>query len=185
MSREATAHRILAVSAPTDRVLHHIAPLGLAAAASSAVVVDLDPAAPAYPAPSAAELIEEGLRRRHLAPERKGVAVLSSGGVDLESGADLVAVLADGWPAVVVRVPHPDAPWPVVEVKPMLPGPLAPQGGRPAAYQRILPGGPLPGPGLGLPPLRRAVVTSLLSGRVEPRWRWVRAWRRAWELPWR
>lgn len=187
MTKQAsTIHRVLAVSCSADPVLHHITPLGLAAALPTALVVDLDPDAPSYPARSLADLLDDGVRGSDLRPSRRGVAVVANGDVDPADAEGLVTTLAEGWPALVVRIaPGARSAWPALEVKPMLPGPLAPRVSGPAAYQRLHPGTPLPGPGLGLPPLSRAVAHSLLMGRVEPRWRWVRAWRRAWELPWR
>lgn len=177
--------RVLGVESHGDPVLHHLAPLGLAAAAGTALVVDLDPEAPAYPsAVTVASLLEDGLRRSDLTPARSGVAVVGHGGRGAGEAAALVADLAAGWPALVVRQGRARLEVPTVPVRALLPGPLAPRERRPAAYQAVLPASVAPGPGLLLPPLRRSQVGRMLAGRIEPRWRWVRAWERAWRLPW-
>lgn len=179
--------RILAVRSD-DRVLHHVAPVGLAAAAGTAVVVDLDPAAPGYPGnTTVASLLEDGPRRTHLVPVRRGVAVFSSGGVTYREAKDLLETLVEGWPAAVLRVGpgETEVPVPVVPVIPLLPEPLTPRTESAAVYQAVRRGSRPPGPGLVLPPLGRGVLVSILAGRVEPRWRWIRAWTRVWGLPWR
>ena len=80
--------------------------LALAAAAGTALVVDLDPQGPAYPGNAdLAELVAEGPTRRDLEPERSGVAVLRNGGVPEEEAAEVLNALAARWPAVVFRLP--------------------------------------------------------------------------------
>ncbi|MEE8489046.1 MAG: hypothetical protein V3S43_01840, partial [Acidimicrobiia bacterium] len=81
----------LAIWSPEDGVLGAVAPLGLAAASGTALVVDLDPNGPNYPgASSLAALVADGPRRSDLQPVRKGVAVLANGGIEPE---DAEAVL--------------------------------------------------------------------------------------------
>lgn len=180
-----TDRRVLGIESLVDPVLHYCAPLGLAAAAGTALVLDLDPEAPAYPSSTTvASLLADGLRRSDLSPSRPGVAVVGHGGAGAAEGGALVAELAAGWPVVVVRQGRVRLDLPTVPARPLLPGPLAPRERRPTAYQAVLPGSSAPGPGLLLPPLRRSQIGRLLAGRVEPRWRWVRAWERAWRLPW-
>ncbi|MGH8874515.1 MAG: hypothetical protein ACRDVM_04605 [Acidimicrobiia bacterium] len=175
---------VLAVDTRDDGVLAAIAPLGLAAAAGNALVVDLDPDGPHYPGPSSlADLVVDGPRAADLRPARPGVAVLRNGGVSFEEAAEVVAALVHNWPATVLRIRHP-VPFPTVPVVPLLPGALAPRHSRPAVWQPAGGGSTAPGPGPVLPRLSPGVVRGLLDGVVEPRRRWVRAWARVWELPW-
>ncbi len=176
---------VLGVRCPGDAVLHTIAPLGMGAAAGHCLVVDLDPWSPPLPGErSLAVLVEDGPRRSDLDVARRGVAVLPNGGVDWETAAPLVTELCSRWERVVVRVPPrwDDSPWPVVPVELLVPEFPAPSG--PAVFQALLRGTPRPGPGVLLPPVSRAIIRSILRGRVEPRWGWVRAWRPVWEAPW-
>lgn len=176
---------VLAVRSADDAVLHHIAPIGLAASRPTALVVDLDTERPSYPAGlTLARLLENGPRRTDLLPPRRGVAVVGNGGVGPEEAADLVEALSRGWPAVVVRAGVDPLPYPVVPVVGLLRGALAPTPKGPAAFQAVSRFDRLPGPGLLLPPVRRAQIDAMVAGRVEPRWRWVRAWGRAWGMPW-
>lgn len=167
-----------------DPVLHLISPLGLAASAATALVVDLDPNAAGYRGPSLANLAGDGVRPEHLRPVRNGVAVLANGGISLDEAQGLVEILMTGWPAVVLRVPDPEMLRPTVPVLGLLPEPLGEASRTPAAYQQTRPRRPVPGPGMVLPPLGSAKVEALIGGRVGLRWRWIRAWRKAWELPW-
>ena len=169
-------------------MLGAVAPLGLAMAAGTALVVDLDPDGPAYPGDrSLAALVAEGPRRSELAPGRAGVAVLRNGGVAGEEAADVVAALVAGWPQVVVRLPArpapADAPAPVVPVRPLLPGGLWTTPG-PAVHQRA--GWPVApdGPGPVLPIPRPRTWQALLGGLRPPPDRWLRAWREVWSFPW-
>lgn len=181
-------HRRLAVRAPLDPVLHHLAPLGLAAATGApTLVVDLDPSAPGYPGRTLADLAADGPRRADLAPSRDGVAVIGHGGVDEDEAAELVPRLLASWPFAVLRLPPEAVPadgTPVIPAHPMLPSPLDPPSDRPAAYQAHLRWSTAPGPGLLLPPPGRAATVRMLRGTIEPRSRWVKAWAPAWRLPW-
>lgn len=177
----------LALWTAHDGLLSAVAPLGLAAAAGTALVVDLDPDGPAYPGPgSLADLLDRGPRRADLIPGRRGVAVLRNGGVGMEAAREVVDALVDGWPNVVLRlatVPH-AAPVPVVPVWPLLPGALAVQPVGAAVYQRTgFPGSPA-GPGPVLPKPPASVVSALLHGTVPAAARWIRSWRQVWRLPW-
>ena len=180
-------HRRLAVRAPLDPVLHHVAPLGLAAATGApTLVVDLDPSAPGYPGRTLADLAADGPRLADLRPDRDGVAVIGHGGLGDDDIAELVPRLLASWPFAVIRVPGfgaTDAA-PVIPVHPLLPAPLDPPSDRPAAYQAHLRWSKQPGPGLLLPPPGRSATVRMLGGTIEPRSRWVRAWAPAWELPW-
>ncbi|GIU91179.1 MAG: hypothetical protein KatS3mg011_0085 [Acidimicrobiia bacterium] len=173
--------RLLMVSS-VDRVLHHIAPLGLAAAAGTAVVVDLDPEGPPYPGgTTVASLLSDGVGRDHLFPARDGVAVLSSGGADLEAAAGLLAALGERWPAVVARTPGRPRGWTHLWVVPLLPSPIRVSAEPPVVYQACRRGVRGPSDGITLPAIDRGKIETLLGGRVDRRWRWVAAWRRVWE----
>lgn len=179
--------RIIGVRVYGDPVLAAIAPLGLALAAEVAVVVDLDPHAPPYPGErTVAELAADGPRRVELLPARAGVATVGAGDVTPAEGVAVVERLASAWPAVVVRVGEAAVvPFPVIPVRPLWPGFLAPTTDRASVWQLMVGSGAPPGPGPVLPPPGRGTVTALLHSRAPWRSRWVRAWRRVWELPWR
>jgi hypothetical protein len=178
--------KVLGVRTEVDSVLSAVAPLGLAAAAGTALMVDLDPQGPPYPsARSLADLVADGPRRDELTPQRQGVAVLRNGGVGWEQSAALVVTLAEHWPAVVLRVGADRVEFPVVPVVPLLPGMLAPAQGRVAVWQAMAKGSSAPGAGPVLPAISRTVMQRLLEGTVDPRGRWVTAWERVWRLPWR
>lgn len=177
--------RVLGVRTVGDDLLSAVAPLGLAAAASTALVVDLDPDGPAYPGDrTVVELIDEGPRHVEIQPSRSGVAVLRNGGADPMAACELVSILARSWPAIVLRVGAADCPFPVIPVRPLWPGFLAPTEGRAAVWQRVGGGSEPPGPGPVLPPPGRSTIAALLAGRRPLRSRWVAAWRKVWRLPW-
>lgn len=168
-----------------DELLAAIAPLGLALAAGSALVVDLDADGPPYPGErTMAEVVDEGPRRVEMSPDRSGVAVLRNGGADHLGAVEMIGRLVHTWPAVVARVGSLEVPFPVIPVRPLWPGFLAPAGKRAAVWQMMPGGSEPPGPGPVLPPPGRATVAALLAGRRPIRSRWVGAWREVWELPW-
>jgi len=185
---------VLALWTPEDGLLGALAPLGLAAAAGTALVVDLDPGGPDYPgSQSLAGLVEEGPRRAQLRPTRRGLSVLRNGGVSWERVAPVVEALAVGWPRLVLRLPSqpplPPAPAPIIPVRPLFPGGLFGAGskakhGAPAVYQQCGWQVPAPGPGPTLPPPRPQTWSALAQGLVPPPDRWVRAWRDVWSYPW-
>ncbi len=178
----------LAIWTPEDGLLGAIAPLGLAAAAGTALVVDLDPDGPRYPGmTSLAALVEEGPRRSDLEPRRRGLAVMSNGGVRMPEAAPVVEALLAGWPHLVLRLPPrpvPEAPIPIVPVHPLLPGSLRPVTEGAAVYQRTGFGVPAPGPGPLLPVPAKRTIDHLLRGILGPPDRWRRAWSSVWEWPW-
>jgi hypothetical protein len=175
---------------PEDGLLGALAPLGLAAAAGTALVIDLDPGGPRYPGPrSLADLVADGPRRADLEPERSGVAVLRNGGITATEAADVVRALIERWPRAVLRLAPRPAPVgsgvPTVMVRLLVPGGLFPAVMRPAVYQATPHPMQLPGPGIRLPVPSRRTTAALLAGRRPAVGdRWVRAWRRAWEVPW-
>lgn len=177
----------LAISCTTDGLLGIVAPLALAAAAGTALVVDLDPLGPAYPGSgSLAGLVEQGPRLDDLQPHRKGIAVLRNGGIDAGTAREVLAALGKGWPRLVLRLP-PGANLdggPAVPVVPLLPGGMTPACDRPAVYQQVGWHLEAPGPGVTMRTPSRASVSALLEGRV-PAWsRWLRSWARVWEMSW-
>lgn len=176
----------LSISCATDGLLGMVAPLALAAAAGTALVVDLDPLGPRYPGPgSLAELVDEGPRRDDLRPPRDGIAVLRNGGIDAEAAREVLAALAEGWPHLVLRLP-PEASvsGPLVPVVPLLPGEMTPPCDRPAVYQQVGWKVKAPGPGVTIRTPSRSVVAGLLEGRLPVRSRWIRSWRPVWEHSW-
>ncbi len=177
----------LATVCETDGVLGIVAPLALAAAADTALVVDLDPAGPHYPGPgSLAELVEQGPRLDDLVPNRSGIAVLRNGGIDATTAGDVISALVRGWPNVVLRLPRGgcNISLPLVPVIPLLPGGMTPESDRPAVYQQLGWHEKAPGPALTMPTPARGSVAALLEGRMPPMSRWIRAWGRVWSMPW-
>jgi hypothetical protein len=185
---------VIGLLTESDRVLSVVAPVGLgAAAARPALVVDLDPAGPAYPGPrSLAELVDDGPTRSELFPSLTGpggsrMALLRNGGVAWEASLPVIEALAKEWPAIVLRLPIGGGPfpWPVVPVVALFPGILQATGSRAAVWQSISSNRQTaPGPGPMLPTLDRFALARLLALKSEPRGRWVRAWSQVWDLPW-
>ncbi len=166
-------------------MLDHLAPIGLAAALGTALVVDLRLDRPGYGAElTVADLLRDGVRRSHLGPTRRGVAVLGAADVPADEVCELVGHLEQGWPGVVVRTGWPAPVFPMVEVHPVFPAGPWPAVPHPAVFQRVLPGHRPDVDGVLLPRLSRGCVAAMLAGRVHPRWRWIRAWRAVWERTW-
>jgi hypothetical protein len=165
-------------------LLGALAPLGLGAAAGTALVVDLDPAGPRYPGTgSLASLVADGPRRSDLAPDRTGLAVLRNGGVDPDRADEVLAALAAGWPSVVLRLPASGSGRADILVRPLVPGGLFPSDHSATTIFQDL-GFRLPAPGPVLPVLSRGTAAALLAGSLPVRSRWVRAWKEAWEGAW-
>lgn len=179
----------LAVWAPEDGLLGALAPLGLALARPTALVVDLDEEGPRYRGErSLAEISSEGLRKPDLSP-RPGVTVLRNGGVAASDAADVVQSLVAAWPDSVLRLPPRPRPplgtMPIVPVHLLAPGDLFEKPEGAAVYQATPAWERLPGPGVRLPVPRRVTVTLLAAGRRPPgRSPWLRAWGRVWRMSW-
>ncbi len=177
---------VLQTWSPEDGILGAVAPLALASAAGTALVVDLDARGPEYPGEvSLAQLVAAGPRHADLHPQRRGVAVLPNGGVAIEEAQDTIDALIEGWPAVVLRLPpypRPQGPG-VVPVLPLTPVHLFGHEGA-AVFQR----GPWPPSqpvdGVLLPRVRASTISILLEGRRPSPSRWLRAWSKVWSLPW-
>lgn len=177
-------HPILGVWSP-DPVLSTVAPIGLAAAAGTALIVDLVTHTPAT-GRTLADLISDGPKLVELSPGRPGIAFLPGGNADAAAGYEMVRQLAGHWPAVVIRAPHAEIPFATVPVIPLYPGRLAPR--TEAALGVWQPVGaasePPGGPGPVLPRLRGGAVRRMLSGHLPRKSKWVAAWRPIWEMPW-
>jgi len=167
-----------------DPVLSVVAPLGLAASAGTALVVDLAGDLHVDGGRTLADIDIEGPRRDELSPGRSGVAVIGAGSIDVLRASELIAELGTRWPALVVRVNSGMWDGPIVPVVPLYPGWLASNTDAASVWQPIGVSRRPPAPGPVLPVLRPSLVRRLLSGRLPGRSRWVRAWSRVWELPW-
>lgn len=168
---------------PTDSVLGAIAPLGLAAAAGTALVVDAGPDGPNYPGSgSLAELVTAGPRKADLIPTRPGLAVLRNGGISIEEAAEVVDALSAGWPHLVIRhsgYEAPASPW--VAVVADLPGALRLQVHGPVVVQRTGWKSSMKGD-VTLPLPSTRLIRTLLEGRLPGPSRWVHAWKPVWNL---
>ena len=167
-----------------DPVLSVVGPLGLAASAGTALVVDLTGELQIGGGRTLADIDAEGPRLEELSPGRAGVAVIGSGAIDSNRAVDLIADLGTRWPALVVRING--TPWdgPTVPVVPLYPGWLAGSNEAASVWQPIRSSPKPSGPGPVLPILKPGLVRRLLSGRLPVRSRWIRAWSRVWDLPW-
>ena len=86
----------LTVFTNRDGLLSVIAPIGLAAAVPTGLVVDLDPNGPLLPGVATlAALVESGPRRVDLQPAAEGTAMLANGGLDPEEAETVVRHLLD------------------------------------------------------------------------------------------
>lgn len=172
-------HRVLAVRS-TDRVLHHIAPLGLAASVGRCLVIDLDEVAPAHSSRTLRQVLDDGASSSDLSVT-PGVSVISNGGVGYDEAADLIEHLTTVWGRIVLRTGGEPHPYRTIDVEPLLPSPLAPVSAD--VLQAVQRGQRAEGV-MMLPPIRSHQIRSILGGRLEPRWRWTRAWRDAWCRAW-
>jgi hypothetical protein len=174
---------VLAV-ASSDPVMSLLGPIGLAAAAGTALVVDMGRGVRIPPRRTLADIATDGPRLAELAPGRRGVAFVSAHGLAAGQVAELVGRLSMHWPAVVIRIG--DSAWegPTVPLIPLYPGWLAPDHEGAAVWQSMPGGSRPPGPGPVLPNPGRVMIARVLGGGLPRRDRWVRAWLQAWEMPW-
>jgi hypothetical protein len=173
----------VALHTAPDGLLAAVAPLGCAAAAGTALVIDLAPAGLPLPGTrTLRDLVEDGPTSSELQPARTGVACLPNGGIPAEHAAEVVEVLRRSWPRVVLRVPSEDAV-PAralgVAVRPLLPG-VGPAAALPTLFQPLGFAEHEAPNGRRLPPLPARVAKGLLTGR-RARSPWVRAWSMVWE----
>lgn len=175
---------MLGVRSP-DLILSVVAPIGLAAAAGTALVVDLAAELAAATTRSLADIRADGPTLAEISPGRGGVALIAGGGIDRTDTAELIKRLSSRWPAIVVRVDGDGWDFPVVPVLPLFPGRLAPvPDGLSAVWQPVGTGASPPGPGPVLPRLRPGALRRILGGHLPRRSRWVAAWASVWEMPW-
>ena len=172
---------MLAVAAP-DPVMAVIAPVGLAASAGTALIVDMAPGPGARR--SRADLTEDGPHLDEISPGRSGVAVIAAGPASQSEVTSVVERLAARWPAVVVRDGGPGWPGPVVPVHVLYGQGLMTWDEGAAVWQSLGSGEKPPGPGPILPPISPRLVRQLLKGWLPRPGRWIRAWREVWEMPW-
>jgi hypothetical protein len=172
-------HRVLATRSQ-DPILHHIAPLGLAAGAGHCLVIDLDRSSPGYSNRTLSELVVDGISSTDI-EARSGVAVLGNGGISFTDAAPTIDRLLSVWGRVVFRDAGDSHPFRVLQVEPLLPDPFQPDLAdvvQATSRGQTAGGRPL------LPPLRHHQIRSMLAGTIEPRWRWVRAWQTVWSTAW-
>lgn len=167
-----------------EPLLSVVAPIGLAASISAALLIDLTGDLRLASPRTLADLIGEGPRLDELSPGRTGVAMISAGGVGIPEAVEAVEMLSSRWPGVVIRAEPGQWPGPTVPVEALYPGLLERPAARTAVWQPIGSGQKAPGPGPVLPYLGRRLASQLLSSRLPLRSRWIRAWARVWELPW-
>lgn len=177
----------LTVFTNRDGLLSVIAPIGLAAAVPTCLVVDLDPNGPLLPGVATlAALVESGPRRVDLQPAAEGTAMLANGGICPEEAETVVRHLLDGWPHVVLRSDVDRGLFaPVVPVHPMLPGWPYGDPSRFCVYQEAGFRVERPAQGIVLPRPTAGTVGKLLNGALPPKSRWISAWREVWAHPWR
>ncbi len=179
--------QVVATWAPEDGILGAVAPLGLANARPTCLVVDLDPAGPQYPGElSLADLVERGPTKAELSPVRSGVCVMKNGGAGVVESIEVIHAMSLSWPHVVVRLPAAglDVPWQSVKVRPLLPGNLFGRLEQHTVYQRSYWPVPAPDRSIVLPVPRPAVVAALLAGNRVRRSPWVKAWGPVWDDSW-
>jgi hypothetical protein len=167
-------------------LLSILAPIGLAVAAGTALLVDLDSAGPSYwGTATLADLVRAGPRRDDLRPQVAGPAVLANGGIEPDQAGPVIRALTDGWPSVVLRSPEDRVEFaPIVPVYPLLPGAVSVAPDRFCVFQRTGFETENPQPGITLPCPRRQTIQSLLTGSLPVRSRWFRAWSDVWRHPW-
>ena len=184
MNERPVVHRALAIRSQLDPVLHHLAPMGLAGSVGTCLVIDLDPVAPTYGGDTLASLRDRGLSESDLQVVEGGVALVGNGGVEYHEVSGLIDQLADRWPHTVFRAGSQTPPVPLVDIEPAYPAPLDADTNDNLVIQRLFTGQSGNGGVVSLPRLRRGQIHAMLRGEMEPRWRWVRAWRPVWSLPW-
>ena len=172
---------ILGIESP-DPTLSFLGAIGLAASASTALVVDLEGGL--RTPRRLADLEDGGPTLLELSLGRTGIALVGGGHLEADRSPSLIEVLAARWPAVVVRCRAGGWPGPTVPFRAILPGTLFDSQGDPAVWQPWGSRAKPPGPGPVLPNLGSGLTRQLLSGRLPARSRWINAWSKVWEMPW-
>lgn len=175
---------VLAIHTVNDGVLGVIAPIGLAASMGTCLVVDLVIGRQARGV-SLAKMVQDGPTSAQLRPEARGISFLRNGGVESGEAAEVVEALATGWPNVVLRVRTPEqTPDGVraVQVEAVLRGPFVAPVGNQSVLQPVGLGGiPRGHNGPVLAKLRARTARSILTGHLNPRWKWIQSWSQVWE----
>jgi hypothetical protein len=175
---------VVSLSVSNDGVLGVVAPIGMAAAKGTCLVVDLV-ADSHREGVSLASIVSEGPRKSHLEPQHSGVSFLHNGGVDLPEAAEVLEALCSSWPNVLVSIADRSVAFelaPAVEVQAILIGPFVAPLLSDAVLQPVgLGGPPKRHDGHVLAPLSARTVRSILTGIVNPGSRWVRSWLPVWE----
>ena len=173
-----------AVQTINDGVLGVVAPIGLAGARGTALVVDMVDQSPRQGV-TLAKLVSLGPTRAQLGPQNKGVAFLANGGVSLSEAEEVVNALRAGWPHLVIRTESQDEVpkgIPRVVVEAVLSGPFAaPVHGSSVLQPTGLASPPKHHGGPLLARLSSRRVRALLKGQMSPRWAWIRSWQRVLE----
>jgi hypothetical protein len=130
---------VVALWSGSDHLLSVLAPIGVAVGRRPSLVIDLDPRGPRYASPfTLADLVQDGPTSSQLEPSKTGVSVLANGGVSIDAAGDIVGVLAQRWPNVVIRCdPATEPPESAISIVPLLPDPFigVPRGR--AVYQQL------------------------------------------------
>lgn len=173
----------VALHTAPDGLLSVVAPLGCAAAAGTALAIDLDPLGLPLPGRrSLRDLVEEGPTATELSPKRSGAASLPNGGISAADAAAVVDALCRSWPNVVLRLAsESDVPSDVlgVAVRPLMRG-VAASDAFPTLFQPLgLDDGVDGAHGSRLPRLPGRTAKALFAGRTA-RGAWIRAWGMVW-----
>jgi len=166
-----------------DGVLGVVAPIGMAAAVGTCLVIDLCEGDLAGGV-TLAKLVRDGPSSEQLRPQRRGVSFLRNGGISPEDASEVVHALCGNWPNVVLKVGRSDealADAAVITVRAILSGPFVTEPEVGAVLQPT---------GLGVTPknhhghvlsrLGARTVRTVLAGEVNQRSPWVKSWRPVW-----
>ncbi|MDX1468933.1 MAG: hypothetical protein R3258_06290 [Acidimicrobiia bacterium] len=175
--------RVLAVWSP-DPVMSLLAPVGLASAAGTALVIDRVRRQPQGTGRTLFDVVNEGPRLDEISPGRPGVATIGAGSLGASETHEAAQTLASRWPAVVVRAPSDAWPGPIVPVHVLYGGAVLTWDHGPAVWQPVDGAGRAPGPGPMLPRVAPRMVRHILRGWLPGPGRWTRAWRQVWGIPW-
>ncbi len=174
---------MLAVHSP-DPLLSLLGSLGLGGSVGTALVLDFVVRRAEHR--NLEEWLVDGPSLSEISPGRTGIAIVGSGGVQLDEASELIELMAVRWPAVVLRTAGPAAGWGTVPVMPLFSAKLSPLeipvGA--AVWQPVAGYETPPGPGPVMPRLSSRVARGLLAGHLPKRSRWISAWRSVWGLPW-
>lgn len=164
-----------------DPVLRWVGPIGLALSIGTALVVDLVGQGVGR---TLVDVHADGPKLDELSPGRSGVASMPAGPIDSATLDEAVFLLARSWPAVVVRSDGKRWTGASVPYRPIYPGVLRNADTSPAVWQPTMSSSASNLRGPVMPRLSGGSTLAMLEGRRPMAKRWVRSWRRVWELPW-